>query len=132
MRVLIVQDNADLGRIWCRFLARQNLDVHLVTKQVEACEALRTDAYDALVLEPILEGESGFAIADFAVMMHPDIQIIAVTKSSFFSEGSVFDLIPNARGLMRVPLRPDDLAALLEHCERTRAQAEQVLSKSTA
>lgn len=120
VQVLIVQDNADLGRIWLRFLERQGVEAALVTTQAEAFDALRTESFDALVLEPMLEGENGFVVADFAVMRQPEIQVIAVTKSSFFSDGSIFELIPNAAGVMRVPLRPDDLAAFLEHCDRKR------------
>lgn len=123
MRVLIVQDNADLGLIWSRFLAKQGVECRLATKQTDAFEALRSETFDALVLEPVMSDSSGFAVADFAAMRQPDIQIIAVTKSSFFSSGSIFELIPNARGLLRLPVRPDDLAAFLEHCQRKRQSA---------
>ena len=118
MKVLIVQDNADLGLIWSRFLERQGHEVVLATHISDAFEALRKDDFDAMVLEPILDSESGFAVADFAAVRQPDLPIIAVTKSSFFSDGSIFQLLPNARGFMRLPLRPDDLQAYLEHCAR--------------
>ena len=125
MRVLVVQDNSDLGTIWCRFLARQGLHATLVTSETEAIEALENNHYDALVLEPVLEGGGGLGVADLAAFRHPDMPIIAVTKSTFFSDGSIFSVIPNARGLLRTPLRPDDLVAYLEHVVAKKAAAQQ-------
>jgi DNA-binding response OmpR family regulator len=116
VRVLLVQDNADLGAIWQRFLHRHGIEAHLVTTQAAAMDALEDAPYDALVLELVLPDGGGIAVADFAAYKNPEIPVIAVTKSSFFSDGSVFEVVPNARCLMRTPLRPDDLVAWLEHC----------------
>lgn len=116
MRVLIVENNADLGFIWSRFLERQGLDVELATSQREAIELMRFDTFDALVLELVLPDGGAIAIADYATYRYPEIPIITITGGSFFSDGSIFEVIPNVHGLMRKPFRPDDLAALLEHC----------------
>jgi len=116
MRVLIVEDNEDLGTIWSRFLARQGLTVTLATSQTDAISEMRFNDFDALVLELVLPDGGAIAISDYATYRFPDIPIITVTSGSFFSDGSIFQLMPNARGLMRTPFRPDDLAALLEHC----------------
>lgn len=116
MRVLIVEHNEDLGRIWARFLERQGLDVSLATTQKEAIQTMRFEDFDALVLEIVLPDGGAIAISDYATYRFPDIPIITVTSGSFFSDGSIFELMPNARGIMRTPFRVDDLAALLEHC----------------
>lgn len=116
MKVLIVEDNEDLGTIWSRFLARQGLTVTLATSQADAIAEMRFNDFDALVLELVLPDGGAIAISDYATYRFPDIPIITVTSGSFFSDGSIFQLMPNARGLMRTPFRPDDLAALLEHC----------------
>ncbi len=116
MRILIVENNADLGYIWSRFLERQGLEVTLASSQKEAIEHMRFGEFDALVLELVLEDGGAIAISDYAIYRFPDIPIITVTGGSFFSDGSIFEVMPNVRGLMRKPFRPDDLAALLEHC----------------
>ncbi len=116
MRVLIVQDNADLGGIWARFLNRHGVDTKLVGDADAAMEALQVEPFDALVLEVVMESGGALGVADFAAFRNPEIAIIAVTKSSFFSDGSIFNLIPNARGFIRAPMRPSDLAAYIEHC----------------
>jgi hypothetical protein len=62
-----------------------------------------------------LAGGQALAVADFATYRNPEMPIIAVTARGFFSDGAVFELIPNARGLLRAPLRLEDMAALVEH-----------------
>lgn len=124
MRVLLVQDNADLGAIWKRFLKRHGIHAHLATTQAEAIDALENTHFDALVLELVLPDGGGIAVADFAAYKSPEIPVIAVTKSSFFSDGSIFEVVPNARCLMRTPVRPDDLVAYLEHCAEKQPERE--------
>ncbi|MEM8788345.1 MAG: hypothetical protein AAGE76_08780 [Pseudomonadota bacterium] len=87
----------------------------LATSPEDALRALALDRYDALVLDPAMEDGGGLPVADFASFRNPDIAILAITRSAFFSEGALFDLIPNARGVLREPVRPDDLAAYMEH-----------------
>lgn len=115
MRVLVVQDNTDLGSVWCRFLQRNGVEACLATSELEASTALADERFDVMVLEPVLDGGGGLGIADIAAYRHPDMPIIAVTKSDFFSDGSIFSIIPNARGLLRAPIIPEDLIAYLKH-----------------
>jgi DNA-binding NtrC family response regulator len=119
-----VQDNYDLGSIWARFLARNGVESRLATDTEQAIAALQEEDFDALVLEVVMPSGSSLAVADFAQFRKPDIPIIAVTKSSFFSDGSIFDLIPNARGFIRAPLRPSDLVAYIEHCAPRAPQSD--------
>ena len=114
MRVLIVEGNRDLANIWARFLARQGVTCTLAGTAAEAFAALRGGAFEALVLDMELPQGEAIAVADFASYRNPDLPIIAVTARGFFSDGAIFQLIPNARGLLRTPLRLDDMAALIE------------------
>ena len=115
MRILLVQHNEDLSELWSRFLQRQGVEVVQASTQLAAINKLRFADFDALVLDLVLPDGGAIAISDYATYRCPDVPIIAVTSTSFFSDGSIFDLIPNARSLMRTPLRPDDLVAVLEH-----------------
>lgn len=115
MQVLIVEHNRDLARIWAGFLARQGMACSLAATQAEAYAHLRAQSFDALVLDMELPEADALAVADFATYRIPDVPIIAVTARGFFSDGAIFELIPNARGLLRAPLRPEDMAALVEH-----------------
>lgn len=125
MKVLIVESNADLGRIWGRFLERQGIESRLATGQAEAIQALRFEEFDALVLQLVLPDGGAIAVSDYATYRNPDLPIITVSNAGFFSDGTVFDLIPNARSMVSTPLRPDDLAAMIEHYARRRATGDQ-------
>ena len=115
MRVLVVEADRSLGRLWCKHLQRQGGDTELACDEESAISALRFRTFDVLVLDLMLPNASVLAIADIATYRRPDIAIIVVTANSFFSDGSIFELIPNARGFLHTPVRPDDLAALVEH-----------------
>lgn len=115
MKVLIVEHDRDLADVWAGFLTRQGLACTIATDAREARAALRATAFGALVLDTALPGGEAFEVADFATYRDPDIPIIAVTARDFFSDGTIFELIPNARGLLRAPLKPEDMAALVEH-----------------
>ena len=60
-----------------------------------------------------LPEDGAIAVADFATYRNPEMPIIAVTADSFFSDGTIFELLPNARGVLRAPLRLEDMAALV-------------------
>lgn len=115
MQVLIVEPNRDLARIWSGFLSRQGLVCAIACSAAEALDALRARDFDALVLDMELDGGEAISVADFATYRNPEIPIIAVTARRFFSDSAIFEHVPNARGLLRAPLRPEDMAAMVEH-----------------
>jgi DNA-binding NtrC family response regulator len=124
VQVLIVEHNRDLAGIWAGFLGRQGMVCTVAGTPAEAYAALRLESFDALVLDMELPEGEAIAVADFATYRNPEIPIIAVTARGFFSDSAIFQLIPNARGLLRAPLRPEDMAALVEHyAARTAAAA---------
>ncbi|MBP7000447.1 response regulator [Amaricoccus sp.] len=123
MKVLIVEHNRDLARIWAGFLGRQGMACVLAGAAEEAYDALRAEGFDALVLDMELDGGEAIAVADFATYRNPEIPIIAVTARGFFSDSAIFELVPNARGLLRAPLRLEDMAALVEHYAARSAEA---------
>ena len=115
MRILLVQHDRGISELWAGFLQRHEIDVVSAYTQSAAIDLLRFEMFDALVLDLVLPDGGAIAISDYATYRYPDVPIVAVTSTSFFSDGSIFELIPNARSLMRSPVRPDDLAAVLEH-----------------
>lgn len=115
MQVLIVEHNRDLAGIWASFLTRQGCACALAGDAAESREALRRQPFDALVLDMELPQGEAISVADFATYRNPDMPIIAVTARGFFSDSAILQLVPNARGLLRTPLRLEDMAALVEH-----------------
>lgn len=115
MRILIVQHDSGLADFWANFLEKQGATVLQALGKEEAIRNLRFSNFDAIVLEIDLPDGGAISISDYATYRKPDIPIIAVSRKSFFSDSTIFELIPNARSLMREPVHIGDLAAILEH-----------------
>ncbi|WP_294613600.1 response regulator [Roseovarius sp.] len=118
MKVLIVESSPDLGRLWENHMRRQGMEVCLSTDQASAVKALNTRSFDVLILDLVLENGSALAVADLASYRYPDAQVIFVTNTSFFSDGSIFELCANARALLQSDTPPEDLTAMVEHYGR--------------
>lgn len=115
MRVLIVESNPDLGWLWKRHLERLGGEVFLAASQDEAIDILRENSVAVIILDLVLDEGSAFAIADFASYRQPDTRVVFVTNTTFFSDGSIFQHIPNAAAFVQSETPPDDLAAIVQH-----------------
>ncbi|MEX0286231.1 MAG: response regulator [Paracoccaceae bacterium] len=115
MNVLIVESQPELGGLWQRHLLRHEAEVDLVHGQDAAIEALCQKTYDIIVLDLVLDDGSALAVADFANYRHPDTQVMFVTNTSFFSDGSIFAHSSNACAYVQSETPPEDLAAMVEH-----------------
>ncbi|MFK7938427.1 MAG: response regulator [Roseovarius sp.] len=118
MNVLIVESDSNLGSVWKNHMVRQGLTVEVAHDQAEAANALDATDFAVVILDIVLTEGSAFAVADLAAYRQPNIQIIFVTGTSFFSDGSIFSLSPNARAFVGTDTPPDDLAAMVEHFGR--------------
>ncbi len=115
MKILIVESNEALGWLWKRHLERPGHDVTLVHRQDDAIEVLRRRSADVIVLDVVLAGGSAFAVADFASYRRPEAKVVFVTNTTFFSDGSIFSLAPNACAYLQSSTPPEDLAVMVEH-----------------
>lgn len=119
VRVLIVESDEALGNMWRRHLERQGMRVQLKHDQESAFAALNACRFDIIVLNLVLKRSSAFAIADMASEIDPDVPVLFVTSTSFFSDGSVFGLCANARAFLNADTPPEDLTAMVEHYARS-------------
>ncbi|MDA8585109.1 response regulator [Rhodobacteraceae bacterium] len=119
MLILIVASNANLSKIWARHLRRHGEDVIVLQRQSEAIAYLRGGKAEVIVLDLMLEDGSAFAIADFASYRQPDARIVFVTRSTFFSDGSLFTHIPNTAAVLQEQTPPNDLAAIVSYHGRS-------------
>lgn len=118
MKVLIVESNHDLGSLWRSHMQRQGMCVCLTSGQAEAVKALNTQAFDVIILDLVLAEGSALAVADLACYRYPDTQVIYVTNTRFFSDGSIFELSANVRAHLQSDIPPEDLTAMVEHMGR--------------
>ncbi len=115
MQTLIVEGNRDLGWLWKRHLERQGHTVTLVRTQDDAIDVLRRSEIQVIVLDIVLEGGSALAVSDFASYRQPDAKVIFVTNTTFFSDGSIFQMAPNACAFLQSETPPEDLAVMVDH-----------------
>jgi DNA-binding response OmpR family regulator len=118
MNVLIVEANQDLGRVWTRHLHRAGLNVTAVATEDAAVAHIGSQRSDVIILDLVLPGGSAISVADYARFRHPDTEVIFVTDTAFFSDGSIFGLLPNARAFVESHVQPGDLTAMVEHFGR--------------
>ena len=115
MNVLIVEANPQLGTLWARHIERAGVEVTVAPSQEDAVEEMTNRKPDVIILNLVLPGGSAIAVADYASYRHPETKVIFVTNTTFFSDGSIFQHIPNACAFVRCSTPPQDLAAMVEH-----------------
>lgn len=113
--ILIVASDADLSTIWARHIRRHGFEVTTVRTQADAVDVITHEAPQAIVMDLGLINGSPIAIADFASYRCPDAKVVFVSRDSFFSDGSLFKLMPNTAAHLNAATAPDDLAAIVEH-----------------
>jgi len=115
MTILIVESNPDLSSVWSRHLERCGASVLTAESGDEAVEIIKEEPIDAIVLDLSPKTGCAITVADFASYFRPNAKVIFVTKDSFFSDGSIFNHVPNAAAMVVADTPPSDLAAIIEH-----------------
>ncbi|WP_439154126.1 response regulator [Yoonia sp.] len=115
MHVLIVQSNVHLGAVWKRHLERLDATVTHVQTGDQALGVLGTQTFDVIVLDLVLSEGSAMAVADIAQFRQPHANVVFVTDTTFFSDGSIFNHSANARAFIESATPPRDLAAIVHH-----------------
>ena len=115
MVVLIVANNPALSRIWARHLERLGHSVEVVFSQDAGVARLAEHPADVIVLDLNLQNGSAIALADYASYRWPDARVVFVTNTTFFSDGSIFNHVPNAAAMVKEETAPADLAAIVEY-----------------
>jgi DNA-binding NtrC family response regulator len=115
MRILIVESKRELAELWQRHLERVGAEVRLAFDQEEAAREILLGPFDVIIMNAILENGSAVAIADLAGYRRPESRVIFVSGTQFFSNGSLFDICPNACALVQPSVPPEDLVALVQY-----------------
>lgn len=127
MRILIVQSNYDLGQLWVRHVKRLGADVSHVCTGRAALALIETTQYDVIVLDLVLTEGSALTVSDFAQFTQPLANVVFVTDTTFFSDGSIFSHCANARAFVETATPPADLAAIVHHYGRDASRAHAAL-----
>lgn len=115
MRVLIVQANENLARVWSRHLERMGAVVEIALSASAAQNHIAQSRFDVIVLDLVLGQGSAIAVADVAHYRQPEANVVFVTNTSFFSDGSIFAHCSNARAFIQTDTPARDVAAIVHH-----------------
>ncbi len=78
-KVLIVEDDLDLGNLLKQYLELNKFQANRVFNGVEAREELKHNSYDILIIDVMMPLEDGFTLAEKLQKHHPDLPFLFVT-----------------------------------------------------
>src|SRR5262249_54357752 len=111
-RILIVDDDADLRRLFRTTLTIAGYAVQEVGDGVEALQLIENDPPDLVVLDLVLRALDGISVQQELASraLTRDIPIVIVTGSSLDPTGT------NVACVLRKPVMPDDLVRTVAEC----------------
>lgn len=115
MKILIVENSHDLATVWKTHLERLGAKVITASTATRALSMIATHELDAVIVDLVLEDGSALGVADFAMYRRPAAKVIVVSKSHFFSDGSIFALTANIRAYLPTTVPPEDLSAIVAY-----------------
>lgn len=77
--ILLVEDDADLGRLLCKYLGLQGLAVTLATEGDEALALLSGKRFDIAILDVMLPKDDGFSLAQTLKGRYPLLPFLFLT-----------------------------------------------------
>lgn len=115
MRILIVAPSSALGALWARHLERAGGAVSVRGSADAALSALRESDHELVILSLGIGEARALELADYAGYRHPETKLILVSRSRFFSDGSIFAHVGNACACLPHDTAPEDLAAIARY-----------------
>ena len=111
-RVLVVEDNADLRRLFRTALSLAGYDVDEAADGIDALRIIDNRVPDLVVLDLMLRSLDGRSVQQelAAQAFTRDIPIVVVTGSSLEVSGI------NVSCVLRKPVMPDQLVDTVRHC----------------
>ncbi|SDQ31535.1 response regulator transcription factor [Leucobacter chromiiresistens] len=122
MRVLLVEDDAALGRVLRQGLSLEGFVVDLVTDGIDAVHATEVTEYDALVLDRDLPGMHGDDVCARLVDRTPTPGILMLTASDTLAD-RITGFEKGADDYLPKPFEFGELVARLRALGRRRADA---------
>ena len=108
IKVLIVEDDIDLGNLLKQYLEINNFQAHRVFNGVEAREELKRKNYDILIIDVMMPKEDGFTLAEKLVQTYPQLPFLFVTARKL-KEDILYGLKLGADDYILKPFDADEL-----------------------
>ena len=119
-RVLVVDDDGGVRRLFCTVLRDRGLSVDEAGDGKEALDLIETRQYGVIVLDLVMPMIDGFVVAEKLSLLQPRPVVLVVTGA----EPSVVDwLDPLAiHGIVRKPFDAEELANVVAACAEIRSR----------
>lgn len=124
MRILILNNLLETADIWRHYLTRKGFDVTISSSFQGARKNIVDSLFDIAIISEDEELGEFLAFTDYASYRQPNMKIIAVTSNRFFSNGAIFNLIPNTQACLSPSTSSEDLSNWIEHSLRASQQTE--------
>ena len=116
-KVLLVDDEKDFLDIMAERMAARGMDVSTASSAEDALEMVRTESYDAVIMDLMMPEMDGFKALKLFKETRPDVQIILLTAN--VPEEKCIEAIK--LGAMAVIEKPADLNLLTQKIEEAQA-----------
>ena len=130
-KILIVEDDLDLGNLLKQYLELNKFQVHRVFNGIEAREELKKNTFDILILDVMMPQEDGFTMAEKLQKTHPGLPFLFVTARKM-KEDILTGLKLGADDYITKPFDVDELILRIQNILKRNAKPETAKSTSYA
>ncbi len=131
IRLILVEDDTDLGRLLSKYLTVQGMEVFLVDNSHEALHLLTQYSFDIIVLDVMLTEGDGFTLAEKIKKQYPQLPFLFLTARRQ-KEDVLKGLSLGADDYMIKPFDADELILriqnILKRTNPTRVQREDIFT----
>lgn len=124
IKVLIVEDDLDLGNLLKQYLELNQFRVHRVFNGIEAREELIKTKYDILILDVMMPKEDGFTLAEKLQNSYPDLPFLFVTARKM-KEDILTGLKLGADDYITKPFDAEELILRIQNILKRNSKQEQ-------
>lgn len=123
IKILIVEDDIDLGNLLKQYLQLNDFSVHRVYNGIEAREELKRAAYHMLIIDVMMPEEDGFTLAEKISKTYPQLPFLFVTARKM-KEDVLYGLQLGADDYILKPFDADELILRIRNIlKRTKTSA---------
>jgi DNA-binding response OmpR family regulator len=108
IKILIVEDDDDLGNLLKQYLELNDFYAHRVYNGVEARQQLKKELYDILIIDVMMPEEDGFTLAEKLAISNPGLPFLFVTARKM-KEDVMYGLRLGAEDYILKPFDADEL-----------------------
>ena len=111
-KVLVVEDDADVGELVRDALRKRGYDADFVSSATAALERLRDDEYDLVLTDVHMEGLSGIELCERTRASRPDVPVVLLTGQSSL-DTAIAAIRAGAYDFVTKPIQLEPLAAVV-------------------